>query len=105
MSAEFALLLWLLVVVILFFIVRSLRITWWSSFVFAIFIGWIVLMFAFPWGSGFSVNGASLAFDGAYTGAYALMALISLVSIIILIVYLFQKVFTDREACPPAECM
>jgi uncharacterized membrane protein len=89
MSCEFAFLLWLLVLVVLFFILRNYGITWWSSLVFGLIIAWIVLVLVYP----FDISG------GRYNMHYGdgLVGLITLVTVIIVIVYLIQQVFTDRD--------
>ena len=89
MGQEFAFLLWLLVLVVIFFILKSYRVTWWSSLVFALLVAWIVLAFIYP----FHVqNGVYMA-----QSADKLLGLISIVTIVILIIYIIQRVFTDRE--------
>ena len=89
MGQEFAFLLWLLVLIVLFFILRSYGITWWSSLVFSLLVALIVLMFVYP----FDVQ------NGQYVmhPPDKLLGLICLITIIIVIVYIIQRVFTDRE--------
>ena len=89
MGSEFAFLLWLLVLVVLFFILRSYGITWWSSLVFALIISWVVLVLVYPFEV---VNGQYVM-----QAADKLVALITLITVIIVIVYIIQQVFTDRD--------
>ena len=89
MGQEFAFLLWLLILIVLFFILRSYNITWWSSLVFSLVVAWIILCLVYP----FQIQ------NGVYIShpTDKLVALISIVTIVILIIYIIQRVFTDRE--------
>ena len=90
MHQEFALLIWLLVLVILFFILRSYCIRWWSAFVFALFIAWIVLVAVYA-PSGYRNGGWNRCNSDWFVG------LISLVTFVIILVYVGQRVFHDRN--------
>lgn len=111
-SVEFAILLWVIILVIVFFILKAYRITWWSSLVFAMLVSWIVLCLTYPFNSCcmFGRNGSEECDDdecdrhGKHKGSNSkisndagLFCLISSVTIIIVIVYLIQRVFRDRE--------
>ncbi len=91
-SPEFAFLLWILVLIVFFFIVRSFCIKWWPSLVFAFLLAWIVLIAVFPWGL---LTRWSTGTAGCY--GEGLFAVITIVTIVILIIYIIQRVFTDRE--------
>jgi len=117
MSVEFAILLWIIVLVIVFFILKTYRITWWSSLVFAMLVSWIILCLAYPFSTcpKFNRNNHSNKYSSEcrdddfdrhdkhresehnITNDDELFLLISLVTILIVIVYLIQRVFRDRE--------
>lgn len=121
-SVEFAILLWIIILVIVFFILKTYRITWWSSLVFSMLVSWIVLCLAYPFSACPKFNRSDkrsnnhsnkyssecsdddcdrhrnhMTFTNNITNEDGLFYLISLVTIVIVIVYLIQRVFRDRE--------
>lgn len=103
-SVEFALLLWIIILVAVFFILKAYRITWWSSLVFSLLVSWIVLCLVYPFSScgHFGCRGEHCNNDsnGWKTGD-ALFLFVGLITIIIVIIYLIQRVFRDREDHTP----
>ncbi len=116
-SVEFALLLWIIILVSVFFILKAYRITWWSSLVFALFVSWILLSLSYPFHSCLQFDRRQMTIsypeecddeDCDRHGKHkesknidGIFFLISFVTIIIVIVYLIQKVFRDREDYTP----
>ena len=115
MSVEFAFLLWVIILVIIFFILKAYRITWWSSLVFALIVSWIVLCLVYPMSRCGNKDKRHSSYDGYtdYESDYdcddhhddkhewrsedALFCLITLVTVVIVLVYIIQRVFRDRE--------
>lgn len=90
MEIVWALVLWVIAVIIVYFLARHFQIATWSAIFLAITVGFIVLMIARPantvnWG----VN--------ANSGAAALYWLITVLSPLLIVVYGFTKALTDRS--------
>lgn len=85
-----AYLIWLIVLIVLIWILRSLGINWFSAVGFSLLVAGIVLCAIYP----------SKRRHGKYTYCSndALFCLIILITIIVLIIWFIWKVFTDREA-------
>ena len=89
MEIVWALILWLIAVIIVYFLARHFQIGTWSAIFLAITVGFIVLMIARPantvnWG----MNNNS--------GAAAIYWLITVLSPLIIVIYGFTKALTDR---------
>lgn len=107
---------WLLVVVVLFFALRSYGVFWWPSLVLALLIGWFFLLFGWNFGcrTKCSCRGRGKGKDSddsdcdkkdghkckrrrdKLTTADAFFAFITLITVVVVIVYVIQKVFRDR---------
>ena len=89
MTPEVSVLIWLIVLIVIFLILRAYGIRAWSAFVFSAAVALIILMLIYPFRI---VNGFYRA-----SGLDGLIAFIGFVTAIIVIIYLIQKVFADRE--------
>lgn len=119
MGIEFCFVLWIIILVVVFFIVRSFGVRWWSSLVFALVVAWILLVVLFPMDHVFNLFGIFHGKDrdghhdrdcdrddcddrdcGRHekdcSGGW-LFCFITLLTVVIVIVYLIQRVFRDRE--------
>lgn len=113
MGIEFAFVLWIIIVVVVFFIVRSYGVHWWSAIVFALLTAWVLLAVLFPWDNIFDLFRKD---DDHHrecdrdecdhrdcgrrkkdcTGAW-LFCFIGLLTVVVVVVYLIQRVFRDRD--------
>ena len=90
MELGWALLIWLVVGLIVFFAARYYRITLWSSFVLALLVAGIVLAIVYP------VTGMPAGLTGG-SGLQTLYWLILFLSSLIFVIYIVHKAVTDRE--------
>lgn len=94
MDVSIALLIWLIVAVIVFFLSRRWQIALWSSFALAVLVAWIVLMLIKP----ANTVPMGVSTQSGFAGIYWI---ISVVSPIIIIIYALSKMLTDRPAGTP----
>src|SRR5665811_296058 len=102
MGAEWSFLLWIIVLVVVFFILRNFGIGWWPALVGALIIAWFFLAFAFPWVEGcpdgdHGGNGVLGRFRLNVDSRAAGVGVIGLITIILVLIYLFQQIFKDRD--------
>lgn len=89
MDIVWALIIWLIVVIVIYFLARYFQIGVWSSIFLAITIGFIFLMIARP------VNTVAWGMN-ANNGAAAIYWLITVLSPLLIVIYGFTKALTDR---------
>lgn len=101
MGCEFAFFAWLIIFIVLFFVVRAYHTNWWSTFVFALFFSTLILLFIYPM-DDFQLDLLTSRRNkhdrdcSRRITSDRLLALIVLITLVVLIVYLFQRVFNDR---------
>lgn len=83
---EFVFILWLLILVVIFFILRSKKVNWWSALALSILIALIVLITAYPY------NIPKMIGSRIVNSADQLLGLIIVVSILIIIVYIIDRI-------------
>ena len=87
MDLGLALLLYIVVFVLAFFIARYLKITVWSSFIFAVVISSLILPLLFP------VNGLT----GANSYLAGVYLVVGIATLFLMYWYIFERIFNDRE--------
>ena len=90
MELGWALLIWLVVALIVFFAARYYRIAMWSAFVLALLVAGIVLAIVYP------VTGMPTGLTGG-NGLQSVYWLILFLSSLIFVIYIVQKAVTDRD--------
>lgn len=89
MTPEASVLIWLIVFIIVLLILKAYGIRTWSAIVFALAVALIILMLVYPFRL---VNGFYRA-----QGLDGLVAFIGFITAILIIIYIVQKVFSDRD--------
>lgn len=101
MSQEFSFLVWFLVLVVVYIMLKYNNINAWSSLVFALLISYIFLIVCNGCGHGDHKDRKEEDCDekNRHCGLdfnMGFFAFISIVTFVIIIIYIFQKVFADK---------
>jgi len=104
MRSDFAFLVWFLILIVVYIILKYNNVNSWSAFIFALLVAYIFLIVCMQDTERcHRDNECDENYKHKDKNMFCLdigfFAFISLLTFVLIIIYIFQKVFADRQAC------